>query len=236
MLSVPIFHKVHVLGTPLINCPAGITANDVAYTGIHEDLARGHARSPDTVKDDLELSRVLFNDLQGVKQRRERHNGRAMLIVMKHRDIDLVLQPLLDLEAAWCRNVFQVNPTEDRRNALDRIHNDARVFIANADWEGVNASKFFEQGAFPFHDGHGRCRDNVTESPHGSAVRDYGHRIFLDRQIEHVLWLIVNGHTDACHPWGVGHRQIIAIADGSTAVDFDFSTQMHQEGTIRLVQ
>src|SRR5262249_33754578 len=136
---------------------------------------------------------------------RERHNGCAMLIVMKHRDINLVLQPLLDLEAARCCNVFQVNPTEDRCNTLDRIYDDTRIFVANADREGVNTSKLFEQGAFSFHDRHGRCWTNIAESQHGSAVRDYGYGVFLDRQIEHVLWLIVNGHTDAGHPWGVGH-------------------------------
>src|SRR5262245_31217908 len=211
MLSVPLFHKVHVLGTPLVNRPGGITANDVTYTSIHEDLARGHARSPDTVKDDLQVSRVFLDNLQGVEQRRERHNGRAVLVVVEYRDIDLVLQPLFDLEAAWCRNVFQVNPTEDRRNALDRIHDDARIFIANADREGINASKFFEQGAFPFHDRHGRCRANVPEPQHGSTVRDYSHGVFLDRQIEHVLWLIINGHADAGYPWGVSHGQVIAI-------------------------
>src|SRR5262249_1648179 len=157
------------------------------YAGIHEDLTRGHARGPDAVKDDLQLSRVFLDNLQGVEQRRERHNGRAMLIVVEHWDINLVLQPFLDLEAARCCNVFQVNPTKDRRNALDRIHNDTRVFIADTDWEGVNAGEFFEQGALPFHDRHGRCRANVPESQHGRAVRDYGHGVFLDRQIEHVL-------------------------------------------------
>ena len=40
---------------------------------------------------------TIFRALQ---QRRERHNRSAVLIVVKHRDIDLVLQPLLDLEAS----------------------------------------------------------------------------------------------------------------------------------------
>ena len=62
----------------------------------------------------------LSTTLSALMQRGERHHRRPVLVVVEDRDVQIALQPLLDLEAARGGDVLEVDPAEDRRDGLDR--------------------------------------------------------------------------------------------------------------------
>ena len=71
-------------------------------------------------------------------------DGGTVLIIVKHRDVELALEPFLNLETPWRRDVLQIDAAKAGRDALHRIHDDAWVLTVDADREGINASKLLE--------------------------------------------------------------------------------------------
>ena len=102
--------------------PAGIERaldiahDDVAHTVGQHDLGTGHARSAGAHDDDLDLRGALFDDPQRIHQRGEYHDRRSVLVVMEDRNVEFGAQAPLDLEAAWRRDVLQVDRAERWRH------------------------------------------------------------------------------------------------------------------------
>ena len=104
---------VRVLGEPLLGdvevvaaLPDGalaVDADDLGHAGLEQDLAAGHAGGADPGDDDPERAHRLVDDAQRVLERGQRHHGGAVLVVVEHRDVEQLLEPVLDLEARRAR-------------------------------------------------------------------------------------------------------------------------------------
>ena len=107
----------------------------------------------------------------------------AVLVVVEHRDVELVAQAPLDLEAARGRDVLEVDPAEgrcDRRAERDDL---VDVRRREAERERVDAAELLEQHRLALHHGHRGLRADVAEPEHRGAVGDDGDRVLLDRQV-----------------------------------------------------
>ncbi len=127
-------------------------------------------------------SRALADEAQRVQERREDDHRRPVLIVVEDRDVELLAQAALDLEAARRGDVLEVDPAEARRDRLDRAHDLVDVLRREADREGVDAAELLEEHRLALHHGHGRLGADVAEAEHGGAVGDDGDRVALDGQ------------------------------------------------------
>ena len=112
----------------------------------------------------------LAGDLQRVEERRHRHHRGAVLVVVEDGDVERLLQPVLDLEAARGGDVLEVDAAEGRRHQLDRLDDLVGVLGVEADREGVDAGELFEEHALALHHRHRRLRADVAEPEHGAAV------------------------------------------------------------------
>jgi hypothetical protein len=89
---------VHTLTVSVDDAPA-VAPHNILHTGGEHDLRARHPRRPDPVYHDLEVLHLLADDLQGVDERREDHDRRAVLIVVEDRYVELLFEALLYLEA-----------------------------------------------------------------------------------------------------------------------------------------
>ena len=87
-----------------------------------------------------------------------------MLIIVKDRNIEFFFQAFFDLEAAWSRNVFEIDPAEGNRNVLDSLDDLVRIFRAQAYRERINTAKLFEQLGLSFHNGHCSGRTDIAKA------------------------------------------------------------------------
>src|SRR5665811_2624610 len=71
---------------------------------------------------DAHVLDALADDAQRVRQRGEHHDGRAVLVVVEHGDVEELAQPGLDLEAARRRDVLQVDAAVDGGDGPDDLH------------------------------------------------------------------------------------------------------------------
>ena len=104
----------------------------------------------------------------------------AVLVVMEHRDVHQLAQPLLDDEALRRLDVLEVDAAPAVAEQLDAI--DDLVGILGRDFEidGIDVGEALEQHRLAFHHRLGRERAAVAEAEDGGAVGDDGDEIALD--------------------------------------------------------
>ena len=84
-------------------------------------LADRHAGRADAGDDHVEVDHLLVDDLQRVLERGQHDHRGAVLVVVEDRDVEQLLEPLLDLEALRRGDVLEVDAAEHRRDAHDGL-------------------------------------------------------------------------------------------------------------------
>src|SRR5690606_34899474 len=101
------------------NHPFTIAEDDVPRSEAQEEPGDSHPRCSRPAYCHLQILEVFFYQAEGIDQSGQSHHCRAMLVIMKYRYFQGLLQPLLHLKTAWCADILQVYPSEDR---LDHGH------------------------------------------------------------------------------------------------------------------
>ena len=182
-----------------------------------------------------DAAHLFLDDLERVDQRGQDDHRRPVLIVVEDRDVELLLQAVLDLEAARRRDILQVDPAEHGRHGLDEQHDLVDVLGGEAEREGVDVGQLLEEEGLAFHDRQGRPGPDVAEAEHRGPIGDDGHTVLLDRERIGLLGVRVDRHAHARDPGGVGHRQVVAGLEGHLRFDLNLPAQVHQEGAVRHV-
>ena len=122
--------------------------------------------------------------MQSVDQPGRGDDCGAVLIIVEHRNIQQLAQPLLDDEAFRRLDVFEVDAAEGRMQKAHAI--DEFVDIAGVDFEidRIDIGKALEQRRLALHHRLGRQRAEVAEAKHRGAVRDHRDEIALRGVIE----------------------------------------------------
>ena len=217
--------RVHVLFAPGIDHAGAVHQNDIFLADAELDVKIGagngaRARAGD---DDVHVFELLAGDLDGVDQRRAGDDRRAVLVVVKDRDVEFFLEDALDFEAFRRFDVFQVDAAEGRRErADDRDHFLDRLGV-DLDVEHVHVGEALEQDAFAFHDGLGGQRALVAQAEDRRAVGDHGDEVGFGGQF-------VSGERiarDFEHRFGdagrVGEREIALGLQRLGRDDLDFA-------------
>ena len=91
-----------------------VAPDDVAHAGFEQDVG---GRDPGRAEADdhhADVADPLPGQGQRVEQRGQHHDRGAVLVIVEHGDVELGLQPVLDLEAARRRDVLEVDAAEAR--------------------------------------------------------------------------------------------------------------------------
>ena len=112
-------------------------------------------------------------------QRRGHDDGRAVLVVVEDRDVEALLQPALDLEAARRADVLEVDAAVRRGDARHGVDDLVDVGGVEADRHAVDAAELLEQQRLALHHGQRGERADVAEAEHRRAVGDDEDRVGL---------------------------------------------------------
>ena len=137
----------------------------------------------DAGDDDPDVLGALADELERVHERRGHDDRRPVLVVVEHRDVEQLLQPALDLEAAGRRDVLEVDPAESGRDRGDRGDDLVGVGGREADRPGIDGAELLEQHRLALHHRHRRLGPDVAEPEHRRAVAHDGDRVLLDREV-----------------------------------------------------
>ena len=150
--------------------------------------AHRDAGGPRPRHDDREVREVLADDPHGVEQGGERHDRRAVLVVVEDRDVETLLEPALDLEAARRRDVLEVDAAVGRGDPRDRVDELVDGAGLHAHGHGVDAGEVLEEHRLALHDRHGGQGSDVAEAEDRGAVADDGDRVATARVDARPAW------------------------------------------------
>ncbi|MNC37776.1 hypothetical protein D3C75_863500 [compost metagenome] len=188
-----------------------VDGNKAGHTCCQQHLAYGGSRSPDPVDDNPDLLHSFAHHPQRIKQPCCNNDGGAMLVIMKHGNVQFFLKPPFNLEAAGRADVLKVDSSEDRADRLDDEDNFLRVLGVQTDGESIHIRKLLEQHRLALHD-RSRCsRPDISKTEYGCSIRYHSNRISLDGKGIGFIRFVRNsgaypGHTRRIHP-----RQIIPV-------------------------
>ena len=195
-----------------------------------EDRRAGRAR---TGHHDPDVADVLADHAQRVVQRRQHDDRRTVLVVVEDRDVELLAQPGLDLEAARRGDVLQVDAGEARARSPSRS-----TTISSGSW----VSRHSGQASIPAN----RLNSAALPSITGSAA--FGPMLPSPSTAEPsvttatLLRLIVSRRASSglsaiarqtrATPGRVDHRQVVTVADRVLGLHRDLAAEVHQEGPV----
>src|SRR5207249_12160837 len=107
--------------------------------GLDQELRGPNVGRPRTNKRDRDVRYLLAHDLQRVDQPGDVDRRGALLVVMPHRDLAFLPEPLEDGGTLRLRDVFEVHAAERGRDELDRLDDLLRILRRERNRKGVDA-------------------------------------------------------------------------------------------------
>ena len=188
-----------------------------------EQLGAGDAARARAVHDKLGLLDVAAGQMQRVDQARRRDDRGAVLVVVEHRDVEQLLQPLLDDEALRRLDVFEVDAAPALAEIADRVDELVRVLGVHFEIDRVDVGEALEQHRLAFHHGLGGERAAIAEAEDRGAVGDDGNEIAFDGVVVGLALILRDGehrHRDAGR---IGEREIALRRHRLGGDDFELS-------------
>ena len=184
----------------------GVDHDDVLATDAEllvEPRARYGSRAC-TVDNDLHVLNLLTDDLEGVDKTCGGDDGGAVLVVVHDGDVELGLEPRLNLEALGRLDVLKVYAAESWGYGLDGLDELVWVFLVDLDIEDVDAGEYLEQEALTLHDGLAAHGTDVAETEDGCAVGNDGYKVSLVGILICRLGVLLDFEARLCDARGVG--------------------------------
>ena len=145
----------------------------------HIHLRASNGSRPCAVHDKPHILYLLPGNLKRVQKSRGADDGRPVLIVVHKRDIDLLLESPLYLEALRSLDILKIDSAESRCYVPYRPAELVHIGRVHLDVNRIHAGQFLEQHSFAFHHWLPGKSADVPKSEHCRPVRDYGNEIPL---------------------------------------------------------
>ena len=132
-------------GLPFADDAAARGERDILRAARLQQFADGDARAARAADDDADVRKALAREFQRVDERRARHDRRAVLVVVKDGNIQLLFEPRLHFKTFRRADVFEVDAAEGGRDHLHGLDDVVRVLPREHDGDGVDAAEFAEE-------------------------------------------------------------------------------------------
>ena len=146
-----------------------------------------------------------------------------MLIIVKDRNIQVLLKFSFNLKAAGSADIFQVKSAKSRGKFSDNIYNLIGILGIQAKRHCVHRAKRLEQNTFTFHYWQAGFRSDITQSEHGGTISDHSNIIGFNGVLINQVFILVNASAWFSHTGRITDRQIILGIERYLADYFHFA-------------
>src|SRR5690606_8073532 len=116
----------------------------------HIELYAGHSSSAGAIYHKFYFVYFLFLYLQRIEEGRRTDDGSAVLVIVHHRDVQLLLQLLLYIKTFRRLDVFKVDTAKRRLQRFYNLYKFFRVFFVYLNIKYIKVGKYFKEQALPF--------------------------------------------------------------------------------------
>ena len=171
VLGEPRLVGIEIVATSVDNARA-INHEDVLAQRAQRDkeLRAGDGGCPGSVDDDADRADRSVSQVHGVEQCGARDDRRAVLVIVKDRDAQPLLERFFYVEALGRPYVLKVDTSDRGLQQFAETDHVVRVFTADLEVEDVDVRELLEQDGLPFHHGLGGGGSDLAESEHRRAV------------------------------------------------------------------
>ncbi len=144
---------VHALGAAAVDDTLGVAKQHILGREAHrlDEVEAGDAGGPCPVADELGLANVPAGELDGVQHPGRGNDRGAVLIVMEHRNVHELAQPLFDDETLGSLDVLEIDAAEGRAEISDAGNEGVGVLRVDLEVDRVDVGEALEQHRFAFH-------------------------------------------------------------------------------------
>ena len=189
----------------------------------HQELGNGDRSRAAAVDDHLDLVHLAAGQAAGVEQRRAAADSSTVLVIVEYRNIADLFQTALDLEAARCGNILQVDAAERAGDQLDRSHDLVHILGSDAERERIHISERLEQRTLALHDRHTCDRADIAQTEHCGAVRNDRNQIMAAGVGIAERRIVLDLEARLGYAGSIRNRKIILAAYRTTGYDFDLA-------------
>ena len=113
-----------------------------------------------------------------------------MLVIVEYRNIQLLLQPPLNLKTFRGGDILQIDPPKHRRNLLYCLDDLLRILGIQTYGKRVHPSKLLKQDGLPLHHRDGGLRSDIAQPKDCRAVRHHPHQVALCRVAVYIFLIL----------------------------------------------
>ena len=179
--------------------------------------------APEPTKVMLTSSMSPAHHLEGVDEAGEGDAGRALLVVVPHRDLALLTQRVEDAEALGLRDVLEVHAAEARLHELDELDELVRVLGVDHEREAVHAAEVLVEQALALHHRHAGLGADVAHAQHARAVADHGHRVGLVGVLVDLLGVVPDLEAGGADARRVPDAEVLEVAHAALERGLDLA-------------
>jgi hypothetical protein len=223
---------------PLTESPKNTLAPATASSRVLSSVSTAWADFPGgarPVDHHLGFGEIAAGQMQGVDQPRRGDDRGAVLVVVEHRDIEQLLQLLLDHEALGRLDVLQVDAPEGRAQEAHAVDELVHVPGVDLQVEAVHVGETLEQHRLAFHDRLGRQSAQIAQPQDRGAIGNDRHQVALGGVVIGLAGVLLDlqaGHRDAGR---IGQRQVALGGQGLGGADLELAgaaTGMEFQGVL----
>ena len=209
----------------LVDKAAGVEHEDIPalHAEFHVEAGAGDAGGTGAHNHDFEFIDLFAGDLAGVEQGGAGNDGCAVLVVVEDRDIHLLLEFFLNIEAFGRLDVFEVDAAEGGLEAFHDFDDFIGILGSQIDIVDIDVGEALEKDALAFHDGLTGQSADIAKAEHGRAVADDGHEVVAAGVDGGSLRIPGDFQAGLGNARGIGHRQILLIPERFNRNDLEFA-------------
>ena len=201
---------VHAVLAAFVDDALGVAEDEIfrAEADGAQKLETSDAGGAGAVADQPGAGDVAAGEMQRVHQAGGGDDRGAVLVVVEHRDVEQLAQPLLDDEAFRRLDVFEIDAAPALAEQLYAVDEFVGIFGRDFEIDGIDVGEALEQHRLAFHHRLGRQRAEIAEPENGGAVGDHGDEIAFGGVIVGFCLVLGDGqhrHRDARR---IGERQV----------------------------
>ena len=146
-----------------------------------------------------------------------------MLVIVHHRDVERLLQTILNVETFRGLDILQVDTAEGGGDTLHSLAELLGILFCHFDVKHVDTAIDLEEQTFTLHHGLAAHGADVTKAEYGCTIGDHCHQVTLVGVLVSIVGILLNLQTGISHARRVGETQVGLCTISLRRLYFDFS-------------
>ncbi len=182
-----------------------VTTDDGTRPRSLKHFGHGDAGSARADNENFDFAELPMGQFHRIERRGEHYHGGAVLVVVKHGDVQFLLEARFDLETTRRADVLEVDGAEPGGYPFHRADDLVDFLGPEANWVSIDVGEFLEQHRFAFHDRHRGFGADVPKAKHRGAIANDSDGVVFDGQRICFAFVFGDGQADTRHAGCVRH-------------------------------